>query len=448
MSLLPIVLPILLAVSPGSYATDRQIIDAIDDYAEPFESIASADLDRFLERVGDARIVVLGESTHGSREFYQMRARISQALIEQKGFDIIALEADWPDVTRIDHYIHPDPRPPLYRRQPFSSFPRWMWRNRPFIEFTGWLKATNEQRDVDDRISINGLDLYNLAGSMRLVLNYLGTIDRKSAEYAWQQYRCLLPIADDPGRYGGYANTGRYPVCKQPVEVVYEMFLHKAEAWSLTDPERYFHALQNALLVVKGEYFFRLNFSDDPGSARDAWNYREQNMMESLQRLMEHHGGDSKVIIWAHNTHVGDSRATDMAEDDRHSLGERIRTAFPEQSYLVGFGTHTGTVTAAPGWNMSAQVMQVPDSHAESFEHLLHMAEADNFLLPLREIEHRALRERLTEEHGQRAIGVSYDPDNELEKHYQGARLAEQFDELIWFDRTTALNGNCNNRGR
>ena len=437
--LLPVLLAILLVVSPGCYATGRHIIDAIDDHAEAFESIATADLDKFLDRVGDARFVLLGESTHGTQEFYEMRARLSQALIEQKGFDIIALEADWPDVTRIERYIQSDSRPPLYRRKPFSAFPRWMWLNQPFVEFTGWLKDINQQRDDDDRVHINGLDLYNLAGSMRLVLDYLASIEPASAEYARQQYGCLLPVADKPAKYGDYANTGRYPVCKKPVETVYRMFLDKAEQWSLIDRARYFQALQNALLVVKGEYFYRVKFSHDPDSEREAWNYREQNLLESVQHLVEHYGESSKVIIWAHNTHIGDSRATDMAEDDRHSLGERIRKVFPKHSYLVGFGTDRGTVRAAPGWKKSAQIMQVPSSHADSFEHLLHTAKADNFLFPLRNIEHQALRERFSEEYGQRAIGILYDPKNELEKHYIGARLAEQFDELIWFDRTSAL---------
>jgi len=433
-----------VTASQSAHALDdhnpgNQILTAINEHVQPFESIESARLDNLLDRIGDARLVLLGESTHGTREFYRMRARISKALIEKKGFDVIALEADWPDATSIEQYIQSDPRPPLYRQQPFSSFQSWMWRNQPFVEFTEWLRTANKQRIDSDRVHVYGLDLYNMQGSMHLVMDYLRWIDPDAAELAWQYYRCLLPIAAEPGRYGHYANTGRHPMCQREAGIVYRLLVDKADEWRVKDADRYFHALTNALLVVRDEYFFRLKYSSDADADRDAWNYREQNMLDNIKRILSHHGPDTKIIVWAHNTHIGDSGATVMAEDHRRSLGQRVREAFPGQSYLIGFGTHTGTVTASADWNQPAQTMQVPASHEGSFGHLLHMATPDNFMLPLRDIEHEQLEGFLTEQRGQRAIGVSYDPQNEVEKHYLSVKLAEQFDEFIWFDMSTAL---------
>jgi protein-L-isoaspartate(D-aspartate) O-methyltransferase len=435
---------LLVAASQSAHALDdhnpgNQILTAISDHVQPFASIESADLDRLLDRIGDARLVLLGESTHGTQEFYRMRARISKALIEDKGFDVIALEADWPDATSIERYVQSDPRPPLFRQKPFSSFQSWMWRNQPFIDFSKWLKSTNQKRTESDRVHVYGLDLYNMQGSMRLVLNYLRSIDADAADFAWRHYNCLLPVAAEPGRYGHYANTGRHPVCQREAGIVYQLLVDKADQWQALDQDRYFHALTNALLVVNDEYFFRRKYSSDADADRDAWNYREQNMLDNIKRILDHHGPDTKIIVWAHNTHIGDSAATVMADDDRHSLGKRVRQAFPGQSYLVGFGTHTGTVTASPDWNQPSQTMRVPASHERSVGHLLHRAGPDNFMLPLRDIDHEQLDAYLNEKRGQRAIGVSYDPQNEVEKHYLNVRLAQQFDEFIWFDTSTAL---------
>ncbi|MEN8213984.1 MAG: erythromycin esterase family protein [Pseudomonadota bacterium] len=410
--------------------------DLIDDSSEHFADIESANLDGLLERIGDSQVVLLGEATHGSHEFYQMRARITRELIEKRGFNIIAVEADWPDASRVDHFVRGFNRKPMFKKRPFAGFPRWMWANHPVLTFTHWLKDYNQRfASAEDAVGFYGLDLYNMFGSIEVVLDYLQDVDPKAAESARWRYGCLLPWIDDPSLYSRVSGSGVSRTCEFEVYAVYRDLLKRRELYQQLDKQRFFGAEQNARLARSGEHFFRTMYDDK----RDAWNQRDQNMFVTLQSIMKYRGHSSKAVVWAHNSHIGDARATDMGAQGKYNLGQLVRETFGEKSYLIGFGTDHGTVAAASEWGAPMQVMQIQPSHEDSYERLFHDAKTDNFLLPLRHPVQEITRNKLLAERLERAIGTMYDPKTELKKHYFHASLPRQFDEYIWFDETRAV---------
>lgn len=410
--------------------------ELIDESSEHFTDIESANLDGLLERIGDSRLVLLGEATHGTREFYQMRARITRELIENKGFNIIAVEADWPDAESVDYYIRGSGYKPRYKDKPFAGYPSWMWRNHSVLAFTRWLKDYNQRFDSPpDAVAFYGLDLYNIFNSIEAVLVYLQQVDRESAETARRNYACLMPWSNDPSEYSHVMKSGRHHGCSHEVEAVLQALGKKRTPYSQQDSRRYFNAVQNARLVKNGERYYRSMYQANANS----WNQRDQNMFDTLQAILKNHGQESKAVIWAHNSHIGDARATSMAKHDEINLGQLVREAYGDSTYLIGFGTDHGTVAASSQWGGPMKVMQVQASHKDSYERLCHDAKADNFLLPLREPVKEAMREKLLTERLARAIGTSYDPEQELKKHYYKASLPRQFDEYIWFDETHAV---------
>lgn len=410
--------------------------DLIYDSSEHFSDIASANLDGLLERIGDARVVLLGEATHGSHEFYEMRARITRELIVKKGFSIIAVEADWPDASRVDHYVRGFDGKPMFKNRPFTGFPRWMWANHSVLRFTRWLKEYNQRSaSVEDAVGFYGLDFYNMFGSIQVVLEYLQDVDPQAAESARWLYGCLLPWIDDPSLYGRVSRAGRYRTCENEVSAVLQELLNRGKLLKQLDEQRYFYAEQNARLVRNGERYFR-TMHDDKSDSR---NQRDHNMFVTLQAVMQHRGQTSKAVVWAHNTHIGDARATARSARGEFNLGQLVRETFGDQSYLIGFGTDHGTVAAASAWGAPMQVMQVQPAHADSYERLCHDVKIDNFLLPLRNPVQQITRKKLLPERLERAIGTMYDPQSELKKHYFYASLPRQFDEYIWFDQTRAV---------
>jgi protein-L-isoaspartate(D-aspartate) O-methyltransferase len=441
-----------LAISTGSTSpfpepspytsskSDVSLPELIQEFSEPFDDIKSADLEGLLRRIGNARVVLIGEASHGTREFYEMRARITRELIEKKGFNIIALEGDWPDVTIINSHVRnsdgtDDNSGIVYKSRAFDVFPEWMWRNDSVTAFTLWLQAYNSALNNEkDAISMYGLDLYNLSGSIDLVLDYLRDVNPKLAEFARWSYGCLGPWLDDPGDYGHALNTGRYRSCESDVFVVEEEFNRNRDFYAQLDEQRFFHVIQNLRLIRNGERYFRTLYTN----STKAWNQRDSNMMQTLQALLEYHGPKSRAVVWAHNIHIGDSRATDLYDEGKVNLGHLVREAY-DDSYLIGFGTHRGTVSAAPHWYVPVEQMSVPPAHPESYEYLFHQVEADNFMLPLRDTLSEEVYTQLSSIRLERAIGVAYDPANELKKHYFPASLSRQFDEYIWFDKTHAV---------
>ena len=400
--------------------------------AERFATLENADLDPLLARIGDARVVLLGEATHGTSEFYRMRARISQALIERKGFNLVAVEADWPDAARIDHYVRHRDVPPAEWRA-FSRFPEWMWRNVEVHEFVEWLRTHNAARPMEERAAFHGLDLYSLYSSIGAVLRYLDEVDLESARVARRRYGCLTPWESDPATYGQMALSGRYRACEDDVTAMLTDMLRKRSQYSAQDGERFMDAVHNARVVANAERYYRIMYY---GSA-ESWNLRDQHMFETLGELLRERGPQAKAIVWEHNSHIGDARATEMSSRGELNVGQLCREAFGSGAYLLGFGTDHGTVAAADNWDEPMQVKNVRPSHPESYEHSCHDSAVPSFLLALRQS--REVRKQLMAPRLERAIGVVYRPQTELASHYFQAVLPRQFDEYCWFDRTSAV---------
>jgi len=423
-------------VVPAGEKAEASLPELIFQSSEHFARIEDVNLDNLLERIGDSRLVLLGEASHGTAEFYEMRARITRELIEKKGFNIIAVEADWPDAAHIDHFIHGTSPDPLMESTPFSRFPTWMWANHSVLEFTRWLKAHNEKIAApQQQAGFYGLDLYSLYSSIEMVLNYLEKVDPETAQVARVRYGCLMPWASDPGMYGQVTITRQYRECEEDVLATLQDLLRKRMDYSMADGERFFDAEQNARLVADAERYYRTMYYAENSS----WNQRDQHMFDTLRSVLAFRGPQSKAVIWEHNSHIGDARATQMSARGEFNIGQLVRQKYPDEAYLIGFGTDHGTVAAASEWGGPMEVKQVQPSHIDSYERLCHEAKTDNFLLPLSKPLQETTRNELLAERLERAIGVIYHPETELQSHYFYASLPRQFDEYIWFDETRAV---------
>lgn len=397
-------------------------------------SIDSVDLTGLMERIGNARVVLLGEASHGTAEFYEMRARISKELIQQKGFNSIAVEADWPDAAQIDHFIR-DTRLEPTEEPTFSRFPTWMWANRQVLEFVKWLRNYNGRfSTADDAIGFYGLDLYSLFSSIDAVVRYFDDVDPQTAEIARRRYSCLTPWEKDPATYGMMGLTDKHKTCENEVVEMLNILMDKRLEYAADDGRRFLDASSNASLVRNAEAYYRTMYAGSTHS----WNLRDRHMFETLIRIMEFYGEAAKTIVWAHNSHLGNAAATEMGARGEINVGQLCRSHFGDSAYLVGFGTHTGTVAAASDWGAPMEVKVVRPSHPQSYERLCHDAGLDAFLLPLRGSDQPHI-ETLRRPRLERAIGVIYRPETELASHYFNASLPHQFDEYIWFDSTTAV---------
>ena len=400
---------------------------------EPFDAIESASLEQVLARVGDARIVLIGEATHGTSEFYRMRARISRELIEKKGFRFVAIEGDWPDAARVDHYVRHLEYPPS-EWTAFARFPTWMWRNNEVREFVDWLRAHNAPLRPSDRTAFHGLDLYSLYDSIRAVLKYLDEVDPGTARVARERYGCLTPWQSDPGTYGHAALTGNYPTCESEVAVVLTDLLHKRRNYAEHDGERFMDAVQNARLIRNAEQYYRIMYY----GSRASWNLRDTHMFDTLKTLLAFYGKQAKGIVWAHNSHCGDAAATEMMSRGEYNLGHLCRKEFGNQCYTIGFGTNSGTVAAASNWDGPLEIKTVRPAVSESYERCCHEAGVPAFCLDLQQTQLKR-SQSLRKERLERAIGVIYRPETELASHYFEAVLPNQFDEYIWFDLSKAV---------
>ena len=406
----------------------------IANHAETFEKLKGANLDPLLRRIGTARVVLIGEASHGTSEFYRLRARITQQLIEQKGFNIVAAEADWPDAARIDSYVrHRDVPPSAWTA--FARFPTWMWRNEETRSFVDWLHNRNLARDPTERCAFHGLDLYSLFTSVRAVIAYLETVDADLAAIARQRYGCLSPWEADPAVYGRASLSGAYRRCERDVAHILVELLQKRQAYARQNGERFFDAAQNARLVANAERYYRIMYY----GSRASWNLRDSHMFETLKNALEYHGPQSKAIVWAHNSHIGDARATEMGRRGEHNIGQLCREYLGAASYHIGFGTDHGTVAAAANWDGPMEVMTVRPAHPQSYEHAFHMTSLPGLMLPFSAGPTGELRDELSKPRLERAIGVIYRHDSELASHYFEAVLPRQFDEYIWIDKTSAI---------
>jgi len=412
------------------------IAHLIREACQPISDIGEVELGPLLEQIGDARVVLLGEATHGTSEFYRMRARITTELVMRRGFNIVAIEGDWPDAAQVDHHV----RALEFRVREdstFARFPTWMWRNREIGELITWLKSHNELiKDPQRRVGFHGLDLYSLYKSLDAVLHYLNDVDPKAAQIAKERYACLSPWEQNPALYGRAALSRGYAECERPVVAVLADLLKRRLDYARADGDRFFDATSNAHLVAAAEEYYRVMYYGGPHS----WNLRDQHMFDTLERLLAFRGPDAKAVVWAHNSHVGDARATEMgAARGEHNIGQLCRQSFGDAAFSIGFGTHTGTVAAATDWDGPMQIKKVRPSHPSSYERLCHDAGVPAFLLALRYPARDAVREELASPRLERAIGVIYRPETELQSHYFQAALPWQFDAYVWFDETRAV---------
>ena len=424
---------------PLTHRSKAELTSLIARQAEPFDDVDQADLNPLIQRVGNARVVLLGEASHGTSEFYRMRARITERLLLEHDFAFVAVKADWPDAARINQYVRRLDMPES-KWTAFARFPTWMWRNEEVRAFVDRLHAMNVARDRESQAGFYGLDLYSLFTSIEAVLDYLDATDPAAAAAARERYGCLTPWQSDPAAYGHAALTGRYRECEAEVIDMLTELLANRDAYLEQNGERFLDAVQNARLVHNAERYYRVMYYGGAAS----WNLRDQHMFDTLEQLLDYHGPNSRAVVWAHNSHLGDASFTEMAARGEHNLGQLCRARYGRQAFLVGFGTHTGTVAAASHWGGAMQVMNMRPSHAESYERLCHDSGVANFFLPLRpdggaDGSQDELVLRLTEQRRERAIGVIYRPDSELASHYFKATLPRQFDEYIWLDRTRAV---------
>lgn len=422
------------------------LLRRIRNAAVPLEGTAG-DYDDLVRLAADRRVVLLGEATHGSHELYRERIRITQRLVREEGFSAVAVEADWPDAARVNAYVRGvgNDADAVDALAGFQRFPTWMWRNADVLDFVGWLRDLNDRADEDaDKVGFYGLDLYSMNLSIAAVLRYLDRIDPDAAQRARQRYSCFDHYGEDAERYGYATSLGIGEPCERAViEQLVELQRlspSRAEHDGPRIDDDLFHAQQNARLVKNAERYYRAMFRGGVSS----WNLRDEHMAESLDALLEHLDAraatteaGAKVVVWAHNSHIGDARATEMGHAGELNLGQLARERFGDDALLVGFTTYEGTVTAASTWGEPAERKSVRPALPGSYEATFHETGLPAFYLPIAEA--REIREALSERRLERAIGVVYRPESERLSHYFEARLAEQFDAVVHIDETRAV---------
>jgi protein-L-isoaspartate(D-aspartate) O-methyltransferase len=402
--------------------------------AEPFGDLH--ELCNLVERFADRKVILLGEATHGTAEFYQSRARITEMLVDRHGFNIVAAEADWPDAAVYDAYVRGLPRPKVPKTA-FTRFPTWMWRNGQVAEFLNRLKDINATiADPDAKAGFYGLDIYSLGASIEAVLGYLDKVDPEAAAVARHRYGCLAPWRAEPARYGHMALSRGYAVCEKPVAEALVDLLKRRLDYLYKDGEAFFDAEQNARIVAGAEQYYRAIYYGDAAS----WNLRDQHMFNTLERLLQHRGPDAKAVVWAHNSHIGNAAFTEMGQvRGEYNIGELARQRFGADAALIGFGTDRGTVAAASDWDGDMEIKRVRPARDDSYEGRSRDTGIAAFLLETGPGQREAVRSELAEPLLERAIGVIYRPETELLSHYFQASLPHQFDAWIWFAETQAV---------
>jgi erythromycin esterase-like protein len=411
-----------------------ELVKLLRHAAESLPPLEQADeFGALFDRLGDAKVVLLGEATHGTSEFYRARAAITRRLIEKHGFTIVAVEADWPDAARIDRYVrHRQPEPS--RGEAFARFPTWMWRNVEVRDFVDWLRQHNEGRAPDRRVEFRGLDVYSLDRSIAAVLAYLDQVDPERAEAARERYGCLTPWQSDPAHYGHAVLSGRDTCEDATVQQLRELLDHQLE-YAKKEPEGLFDATMNARIVRAAEQYYRIMYR----GSTESWNLRDRHMFNTLQTVMHARGAEAKAVVWAHNSHIGNAAATAMGWAGEFNIGELCRTAYGDDARLIGFGTDRGSIAAASNWDEPMEVKKVRPARADSYEGVFRQTGIACSLTDWSAFSRRDLREALATQRLERAIGVIYRPETELASHYFEAVLAEQFDAYVWFEETRAI---------
>jgi len=401
----------------------------------------SRDYDELFEFIGDRRFVLLGEGTHGTHEFYRERARITRRLIEEKGFHAVAVEADWPDAYRVNRFVldRSDDIDAAAALCDFERFPAWMWRNHDFMDFVGWLRGHNDAvANASQKVRLYGLDLYSLRSSMDAVVTYLEAVDPEAAAQARLRYACFDHVGREGTDYGRSVTIDPMASCEREVVAQLVDLRRRSQAIlsrdGLVAGDEYFFAEQNARLVNNAERYYRAMYRGRVPS----WNLRDRHMAETLDRLAHHLDaqlGRSKLVVWEHNSHVGDARATEMGQFGELNVGQLVRSGWEDDCVLVGFTTAEGWVTAASDWGGVAERKRVRPPMPGSYEQYFSECQLDDFVLMLGPTSRDPLFGPLLE----RAIGVIYRPETERLSHYFQARIAMQFDAVVHLTRTTAV---------
>lgn len=404
--------------------------------AEPLPSPDSPHFARFFDRLAKADIILLGESTHGTAEFYRARALITQRLIRNHGFNIVALEADWPDMAILDGYVR-NREVPNIGQASFSRFPEWMWRNREFRSLVHWMRKYNDrQTDNASKAGLYGLDLYSMKASIHAIIDYLDKKDPELSDIARTRYGCFEPWQDDPASYGQTVITADFMGCEREAVRMLMELMSEREIFSNGYADNYLDVTRNAELVVNAEKYYRVMYL----GLTESWNLRDRHMYNTLRAIMKARGPRSKAVVWAHNSHIGDARATEMGTvRGEINLGQLCRENFGDRARLVGFGTGKGRTIAASHWGGPAEIMPLRDPLPGSYERLWVRSKMENALLDMTVPMDDALQMSLEMDSLQRAVGVVYRPESERMSHYFRARPARQFDYYVWFRETSPL---------
>lgn len=417
----------------SSEAERERLVERLRHAAEPLPDPDTATFGGFFSRYADGRVVLIGEASHGTSEFYRARAAITRQLVERHGFNIVAIEGDWPDTAHLDRHVRDYPGQPD-EDAAFSRFPSWMWRNREVLDFVRWLRRHNAGLPIAERVEFRGLDIYSLRASMAAVLQYLELHDPPRAREARERYACLTPWQDDPAAYSARVEWGDGDSCEAAVvEQLNDLLVARLE--SLGGGEGLFDAAQNARVVRAAEQYYRLMYR----ASASSWNLRDNHMFDTLKQLLRHRGREARAVVWAHNSHIGDASATAMGWHGEFNLGQLCRIAWGDAAVLLGMGTDSGEVAAADDWNGPLRIQQVRPALEESWERCFARAGMAASLTDWRGAVHATLRGQFASTLLQRAIGVIYRPASERRSHYYEAVLGEQFDAYLWFARTTAV---------
>lgn len=411
----------------------ESVVDIVRPHLIPLQS--PADLDTLIDRIGNSKIVMLGEASHGTHEYYTWRAIISQRLIREKGFSFIAVEGDWPDCYKLNRYVKNysgagDSAFDVLHE--FNRWPTWMWANWEVVAFAEWLYNHNKSIPVNLKTGFYGLDVYSLWESMEAILRYLRRVDPEALEIAEKAFQCFEPYQDEEGTGYAYASLLVPEPCTHEVVSLLAEMQRKAPRYN-TDHENVFSAEQNALIAFNAERYYRAMLH----GGSQTWNIRDTHMMETLGRLMRFHGKNARGIVWAHNTHIGDARATDMSRQGMQNIGELARKSYGSDNIsLVGFGSHRGSVVAAGRWGEEFQSMNVPPAATGSWEDILNRTGIQNGYLMMSDVEDEKFHEM---EIGHRAIGVVYHPGSEKFGNYVPSVLPSRYDAFIYLEQTKAL---------
>lgn len=408
---------------------EKQLIENIKRHAVRID--CPTDLDLLIEDIGDAKYVLLGEASHGTSEFYTYRTEITKRLIETKGFTFVAVEGDFPACFEVNSYIkgqsntNSDTASVL---QVFKRWPSWMWANSEIVSLVNWMKDWNETQRTHSPLGFYGLDMYSLWESMGEILRYLQSIESEDLEAVKKAFACFEPFGQEGQNYGISAAFFAEHCEEEVIQLLLKMQEHRLT--NSPSSEEALSAEMNALVAVHAEQYYRSMVQGGP----ESWNIRDRHMVEAFQRILKFHGTETKAIIWEHNTHIGDARATDMQEEDMINVGQLIREHYPQEDvYALGFGTYSGSVIAARAWGDPLEILSVPNAMQYSWEHFFHQAGAYDQLLLLRSYE-----EEYQEKLGHRAIGVVYHPEDER-GNYVPTQLSKRYDAFFFVEKSHAL---------